>query len=208
MIGQVVIAEPKDQSRDVQQYVVVKEWANALELVTARQGITCYRPIRVELDGPKAWVILGRGRCDELIEQLIAYLKIAFNKAIVRWTEETVASAQNTMTALQECLMVSKEGLVGCLIVANQPYGHERGEFIVLVQTETCLGVVSTDPFCFGKTRYIPFSGKGAWQITQTGPGILALADLIQEIQKTKTAEDEVAHLSNCLARLAKGGTP
>lgn len=116
MIGDIVIAGPTDQTRAPDQYVVVREWQNALELVPGRPGIQSYTPIRVELAGSRAWVILGRGRCPALIHDLLKWLKEDSKSAVVEWTIEAKAAFENTAQLLEAALQVSN--LIGAKIIA------------------------------------------------------------------------------------------
>lgn len=204
MIGQIVIAEPKDQSRDPAQYVVVKEWPNALELVPGVPGIRCYKPVRVELDGPRPWLILGRGRCDKLIYSLLKYLREDYKGAAVEWTTQTVDAIQATAEILQQCLMVSKAGLAGTRILAHQPYGNQSGEFIVLTQDDRTLLVVPTDLYALGKTRLISIRDKYAWSITQVSPGVHDLMGLVNQLKGINNTERQRAELTGYLDKMLR----
>lgn len=94
MIGQVIVAAPKNQSRPEANYIIVKEWSNALEVVEADCGPKSCRRLRIELDGPSPWIILGRCRADDVIHNVLDYLKEGHKKALAEWTPETLTVIQ------------------------------------------------------------------------------------------------------------------
>jgi hypothetical protein len=200
MIGDVVIAEPKNRSRAPDQYVVVREWKNALELVPGRPGITSYAPIRVELDGNRAWVILGRGRCDSLIHQLLKWLKEDSKGAVVEWTIEAKSAFETTAQLLESCL--NTKGLIGAKIIAEQPYGPGAGEFIVLNQGEAGLWVVPTDVCAYGHGRLLMTHGRNAWHVISTSPGITDLKALIVTLSTIAGTEAQREQLQRHFDRM------
>ncbi len=200
MIGDVVIAEPKDQSRPPEQYVVVREWSNAVELVTGRPGIMSYRPFRVELDGSRRWVILGRGRSNELIQHLLKWLKLDSKSAVIEWTVEAKFAFESTAELLEGCLRVTN--LIGAKIVAEQPYGPGKDEFVVLKHVEGGLWVVPTNIGAYGHSRFLQTSGRGAWHITQTTAGIADLKALIVTLAQISGTDNERRELTDHLARM------
>ncbi len=200
MIGDVIIAEPADHSRPTDQYVVVREWENALELVPGRPGVTSYSPIRVELIGNRAWTILGRGRSLTLIHHLLKWLKDDSKGAVVQWTVEAEAAFENTAKLLEAALQVSN--LIGTKIIAKQPYGPGAGEFIVLNQIEAGLWVVSTDVCAYGHARLLMTNGRNAWHIISTSPGIADLKGLIVTLSTISGTESQREQLTRHLDRM------
>lgn len=200
MIGDVLIAGPADRSRNPDQYVVVREWEDALELVPGRPGVASYAPIRAELVGSRAWVILGRGRCSTLIHQLLKWLKEGSTGAIIEWTIEAKSAFEATAQLLEACLQVSN--LIGAKIIAEQPYGPGAGEFIVLNQGDAGLWVVPTDVCAYGHQRLLMFNGRNAWHIISTSPGVADLKGLIVTLSAIAGTEKQREELARFLGRI------
>ena len=205
MLGQVIIAVPKDQSQDPGQYIVVREWPNAMELVLAQNDIRCFRPIRVELDGPRPWIVLGRARLDRVLHAVLKYLREDYKRCAVEWAQETIDTINATAEQVQQCLLVSRTGLVGTRIVAHEPYGNQSGEFIVLEQDDRILVVISTDIYTLGRTRIIPIRDKGAWHISQISPGVNELMAIIAKLKTIGNTETEQGVLSGYLDKMMRG---
>ena len=205
MIGQCIIAEPADQSRVVSQYIIVREWPNALELVPAERGAQCWRPLRIELDGPKKWIILARGRVNALTQQLIKWLTEDYKQAKIEWNPRIIQQFKETADLLLQVLLAG-EGLIGSMIRAEQPMQDNAGEYIVLNQTDRCLYVVSTDLYALGKTRHIPIVTKDAWHILEVSPGVTALSQLIGGLRSIDGTEAERQELTAYLDKWARSG--
>lgn len=201
MVGQLIIAEPKNQSRPEATYIIVREWANALEVVEADAGPRSWRPIRIELDGPHPWVILGRCHANDVVQNVLTYLTESHKNARAEWTPETLSSFRATAELLSQCLLVQTDGLVGCEVYAREPFGHGSGDFIVLHQAPRSLYVVPTDLYCYGKTRAIPTVTKDAWHIVTVSPGVQALYDLIAGLNRIEGTEAQRQELATYLDR-------
>lgn len=200
MIGDVIIAEPADRSRHTDQYVVVREWEDALEVVPGRPGCGAYTSMRIELTGPKAWTIIGRGRYPTLIHHLLKWLKEDSKNSVVVWTIETKAAMENTIQLLEASLQVSN--LIGAKIIAKQPYGPGAGEFIVLNQGDAGLWVVSTDVCAYGHQRLLMAHGKNAWNVISSSPGIPDLKGLIVTLGTIAGTEKQRDELTRFLERI------
>lgn len=200
MIGQFIFAQPKDQSRDVKPFVITREWPNALEVVPGQPGVQCFKPMRLELDGPAAWLILGRGRCNELVVKMIQWLRHDYKGASVAWDVSVEQEIGRTADLLQDCLSVSN--LIGAKIVAVQPYGPGRDEFIVLHQTDDGLMVVPTNVGAFGATRFLHTNGAYGWNIIDTSPGINELRCLIHLLTGVSNTEHARKVLTGYLERM------
>lgn len=200
MLGDVIIAEPADRSRPTDQFVVVQEWEDALQVVPGHPGCMAYAPLRIELIGPKAWTILGRGRHPKLIHLLLKWLKEDSKDSVVVWTIETKSAMENTIQLLEACLQVSN--LIGAKVVAKQPYGHGAGEFIVLNEGDAGLWVVPTDICAYGHCRLLMRHGLSAWNVISTSPGIPDLKGLIVGLSTISGTEAQREQLQRHLDRM------
>lgn len=200
MIGQLIFAQRKDQSGDVKQFIITREWPNALEVVPGYPGIQSYKPMRLEQDGPGAWDVLGRGRCVELVTKMIQWLRHEHQGASVEWDAGVKCHFEWTADLLQDCLGVSN--LVGAKVIAVQPYGPGRDEFVVLSQHPHGLMVVPTNVGAYGATRFLQTDGKYAWNVIETSPGINELRCLICTLTGIDGTEKVRADLTAYLERM------
>ena len=200
MIGQFILAQPRDQHDQVRQFVITREWSNALEVLPGQAGVQSWKTMRIELDGPKAWDVLGRCRDDDAIRKMIVWLKENHKRAPIIWDADVITQFGWTADLLEQCLSVSN--LVGAKIIAEQPFGNGRDEFIVLFQTDNGLMVVPTNIGAYGATRFLSVTGKFGWHIIETSPGIGDLKALIVTLGQMESTVEARATLIRYLEKM------
>ena len=131
---------------------------------------------------------------------MIHWLRHDYKGAAVAWDSGVECQFGWTADLLQDCLSVSN--LVGAKIVAVQPFGPGRDEFVVLQQTAEGLMVVPTNIGAYGATRFLHTNGAYGWNIIDTSPGINELRCLIHMLAGMTNTEKARAELTGYLERM------